>query len=264
MATSRLGLPTPAGTDLITGGDDAITALADVLDDAAIYAHGSFAGRPAAAALAGKFYLADDVAILYLSNGTSWLEVSRGAADVPIGAMLDYAGGSDPSDTRFILADGRAISRSTYAAAFAIMGTTHGAGDGSTTFNVPDLRGRSTVGPDDMGTAAGAASRLASNNTRGAVGGAELRALITGNLPSHTHDAGSLATDTVAAHSHAAGTLVTSAVSAGTPAGTMGSQTFAPHALGNRQCRDDRPHARGNDCRALGGALSHGQCDCRD
>lgn len=62
----------------------------------------------------------------------------------PTGAMLLYAGNTVP--TGFLLCDGRAVSRTTYAALFAAIGTTHGSGDGSTTFNLPDMRGRTAVG----------------------------------------------------------------------------------------------------------------------
>lgn len=64
---------------------------------------------------------------------------------VPIGVVFPYAGASAP--TGFVLCDGTAYARTgTYAALFAIIGTTYGAGDGATTFNVPDMRSRSIVG----------------------------------------------------------------------------------------------------------------------
>jgi microcystin-dependent protein len=62
----------------------------------------------------------------------------------PTGAVTDYAGATPP--TGWLLCDGSAVSRATYAALFTLIGTTYGAGDGSTTFNVPDLRGRVSVG----------------------------------------------------------------------------------------------------------------------
>lgn len=58
---------------------------------------------------------------------------------IPIGSIMAYAGSSDTG--AFLLCDGRDISRSTYASLFAIIGTTYGSGDGSTTFNLPDTRG---------------------------------------------------------------------------------------------------------------------------
>lgn len=66
-----------------------------------------------------------------------------GGSGVPVGAGTDYWGTAAPSG--WIFADGSAISRTTYANLFTVMGTTHGAGDGSTTFNLPDKRARVSV-----------------------------------------------------------------------------------------------------------------------
>jgi hypothetical protein len=68
---------------------------------------------------------------------------------MPTGSLMPYAGASAP--TGYLLCDGAAISRTTFSALFALVGTTYGAGDGSTTFNIPDLRGRVIAGQDDMG-----------------------------------------------------------------------------------------------------------------
>lgn len=67
----------------------------------------------------------------------------------PAGAILAYGGATAPSG--FLLCYGQAVSRSTYSVLFGIIGTSFGVGDGSTTFNLPDLRGRVPVGADDMG-----------------------------------------------------------------------------------------------------------------
>jgi microcystin-dependent protein len=60
-------------------------------------------------------------------------------APVPTGAVFHFAMGSTPGG--YLVADGSAVSRTTYGALFALVATTYGAGDGSTTFNLPDLRG---------------------------------------------------------------------------------------------------------------------------
>jgi len=60
------------------------------------------------------------------------------------GMMMPFAGTAAPGG--WLLCDGSAVSRTTYSTLFALIGTAYGAGDGSTTFNVPDLRGRSCVG----------------------------------------------------------------------------------------------------------------------
>lgn len=74
----------------------------------------------------------------------------------PAGVMAPFAGSAAP--TGWLLCAGQAVSRTTYAALFTAIGTTWGAGDGSTTFNLPDMRGRVPAGADNMG--GNAANRL--------------------------------------------------------------------------------------------------------
>lgn len=90
------------------------------------------------------------------------------------GAVLPFAKGTAPSG--WLIADGSALSRSTYSLLFSVIGTTHGAGDGSSTFNIPDMRGRVPVGKN-TGTF----------STLGGAGGAETHTLSTAEIPSHTH-----------------------------------------------------------------------------
>ena len=68
-----------------------------------------------------------------------------------IGEVRDFAGPQAAIPGQWYMCYGQAFSRTTYAALFAVIGTTWGAGDGSTTFNLPDLRGRATFGVDNMG-----------------------------------------------------------------------------------------------------------------
>jgi microcystin-dependent protein len=68
---------------------------------------------------------------------------------MPTGAVIDFAGSAAP--TGWLLCYGQAVSRTTYADLFTSISTTYGTGDGSTTFNLPDIRGRSVAGKDDMG-----------------------------------------------------------------------------------------------------------------
>lgn len=96
--------------------------------------------------------------------------------------MISYA----QPEPGWLLCDGSAVSRATYATLFGKVGTTWGTGDGSTTFNVPDLRGRSPIGAG-TGTAAGAtAMTLGSQPTTG-VGGEQTHTLTTPEIPAHTH-----------------------------------------------------------------------------
>lgn len=120
---------------------------------------------------------------------------------LPIGAVIDFAGPSAP--TGWLLCAGQAVSRSTYAALFEVISTTYGAGDGSTTFNVPDAKGRATAGRDNMGGTA--ANRLTSAGsgivgiTLGASGGAETHTLTAQEAPVLTY---SFQGNSLPAHSH--------------------------------------------------------------
>jgi microcystin-dependent protein len=78
------------------------------------------------------------------------ISVSPTFSALPAGMVIDYAGSAAPSG--YLLCDGSAVSRATYATLFGVVGTDYGVGDGATTFNVPDLRGRVAVGRDNMGT----------------------------------------------------------------------------------------------------------------
>lgn len=77
------------------------------------------------------------------------LAIASGGS-TPTGALLPFAGASAPDG--YLLCNGSAVSRSTYARLFAVIGTVWGAGDTSTTFNVPDMRGRYPRGVAASGT----------------------------------------------------------------------------------------------------------------
>lgn len=144
----------------------------------------SFGGLPTAT-------LADDDEIPFSDTGDSGNNKVSTAADVrrymvPPGTVMQYAGSSVPSG--WLDCDGSAVSRTTYAALFSAIGITWGPGDGSTTFNVPDLRGRAAIG---VGTGSGLTNRVLGVN-----GGSETQALTTAELASHTH------TVTDPGHSH--------------------------------------------------------------
>lgn len=107
---------------------------------------------------------------------------------IPIGASVDFWGSTAPNSS-FVLAYGQAISRTTYSTLFAMFSTTYGSGDGLTTFNVPDLRGRVVAGKDDMGGSAAnrlTTSHFTSPTTLGGTGGVDSRTLVTANLPPYT------------------------------------------------------------------------------
>lgn len=97
----------------------------------------------------------------------------------PAGAVLPFAGNSIPSN--WLLCDGSAVSRTTYADLFAAIGTTYGSGDGSTTFNLPDTRAN---------VIAGYKSGDANFGTLGAIVGEATHLLTVNEIPPHTHDLG--------------------------------------------------------------------------
>jgi microcystin-dependent protein len=132
---------------------------------------------------------ANSLALIW-TNGDSIWRVA-GSADREVGEIVDFAGAAAPSG--WLLCFGQAVSRTTYAALFGVIGTTYGAGNGTTTFNLPDLRGRVTAGQDDMGgTSANrltGASGGVDGDVLGATGGDETHVLTTAQLASHSHTA---------------------------------------------------------------------------
>jgi microcystin-dependent protein len=159
------------------------------------------------------------VSSVYVINGDLWYNNSAGVAVqltagssitsassplVPSGVVWEYAGISAP--TGFLLCDGSAVSRTTYASLFAAIGTNFGVGDGATTFNLPDHKGRTGVGAGTYtDTVSGSITR-----TLGTKLGAEKHVMLTNEMPLHTH--------TDSGHTH--GTpFQNSGVSGGAPAG---------------------------------------------
>ena len=138
-------------------------ALAGMIKDADIAA----AAAIAIAKLAG--YPADGSK--FLAGDASWKSV----VGIPTGLIAPYAGAAAPGG--WLLCDGSNVNRTTFAALFAVLGTVYGAGDGSTTFGLPDLRGRVPVGKAASGTFAALA----------AVGGEAAHVLVTAEMPSHGH-----------------------------------------------------------------------------
>jgi microcystin-dependent protein len=158
----------PGGQDLTTAAGDTFIVISDASSNCRIYAYQRAANPP---------------------------------ATVPIGASIDYFGATAPAF--YIFPYGQLLSRTTYAALFAVLSTTFGVGDGSTTFGVPDLRGRVVAGKDDMGGSS--ANRLTNQSgglngdTLGATGGSETVTIAQANLP---NIAPTFAGDVVGNHTH--------------------------------------------------------------
>lgn len=135
-----------------------------------------------------------------------------GIDTTPTGAISMFAGSSAPTD--WLLCDGSAVSRTTYSGLFTVLSTTYGSGDGSTTFNLPDLKGKVPVGYNSADT---------SFDALGETGGAKTHTLTVAEMPSHTHTQNAH-THTQNAHGHrarydnicASGTAIDGGMSTGT------------------------------------------------
>ena len=168
---------------------------------------------------------------------------------VPTGSLFPYAGSSASVPSGYLLCDGSAVSRTTYATLFTAISTTYGAGDGSTTFNVPDLRGRMPLGAGTgtglNASGTGAPSGTAQTaRTAGQWLGNETVTLTTSNIPQMTtgnmsqnssHNHGSGATGFWVYNSAGAGTLAggsTYNASAGGSSVTASSSVEHTHTVG--------------------------------
>lgn len=129
------------------------------------------------------------------SDGTDAKWQNPGA--FPSGILAPFGGATPPSG--WLFCDGTAVSRTTYANLFTAIGTTFGTGNGTTTFNVPDMNGRVAAGADNMNSSgvsrlgSGPSGGVTGTASVGASGGEKSHALVTGELAAHTHSAGTLA-----------------------------------------------------------------------
>jgi microcystin-dependent protein len=220
MATDATGTTTPLGIPTFnTAGDPpsgkGFNATMQVIDSLisarAPIASPILTGNPQAPTPATN----DNDTSIATSAFVQAVVAAATAALVPSGTVVQTAATAAP--TGWLLADGSAVPRTTYAALFAAIGTTHGAGDGSTTFNLPDTKGRVLVHPN--GATFGAI---------GSKGGEETHALSVAELAVHDHGSTSsvsAGTPTGTINSVSAGTPVgsLSSDSAGTPSGTVHS-----------------------------------------
>jgi microcystin-dependent protein len=108
-------------------------------------------------------------------DGTLQTTAASGGG-TPSGSVISYAGSTAPSG--WLMADGSAVSRVTYSVLFAVIGTTYGSGDGATTFNLPNLKGKTPVGFNAAET---------EFNALGKTGGEKTHLLSVAEMPSHTH-----------------------------------------------------------------------------
>ena len=139
--TNNFGLATKVSPDF-TGTVDSAGDIVMGGTGALKLPNGTTAQRPTAAT--GQISFNSTTTSFEGYNGTAWGGLASG---IPVGTILTFGASTPPSG--FLECNGSAISRSTYASLFSILSTTHGAGDGSSTFNLPDLRGQFVRGWDN-------------------------------------------------------------------------------------------------------------------
>lgn len=150
------------------------------------------------------------VTLAKMANGTANKLIGYSATGVPSetdppqaflpGMLLPYAGSAAPAG--WLLCAGQLVSRAAYAALFAIIGTAYGAGDGSTTFALPDLRGRVAVGLDSLGGTSANRITATQADVLGGNGGAEAHTPAGTVSLSGTVGSTTLSVDQMASHSH--------------------------------------------------------------
>ena len=171
--------------DYVISNDTAANVRADINNALAAIRSSNLSATEPANLFAGLFWFDTTNDELKIRNEANdgWIVMGKfsgntNTSDTPSGAILQFAGSSAPAN--WLLCDGALVSRTTYANLFTAIGTTYGAGDGSTTFKLPDLRGRVPIG-------AGQGSGL-QNRVIGATGGAETHTLTTSEIPAHDHN----------------------------------------------------------------------------
>lgn len=112
------------------------------------------------------------------SNLVGAINEVNSIAGIPTGSITMYAGSQAPAG--YLLCNGNAVSRTTYSDLFSVIGTTYGAGDGETSFNLPDLRGRTPIG-------VGSSDNNEHVFTLGATGGEYEHVLTIDELARHQH-----------------------------------------------------------------------------
>ncbi len=167
-----------AGIDLVSEGDAKELKFYEPLAEGTSYT--AFKAQAQAANITYTLPAADGTSGQVLAtNGSgalSWTTPSGGGGGgftMPPGSVMPYAGAAAPDG--WLMCDGSAVSRETYAALFAIIGITYGAGDGAATFNLPDMRARFPYGKNDAAIL-------------GSSGGAETHTLSEAEMPEHNHN----------------------------------------------------------------------------
>ena len=125
----------------------------------------------------GDVWVDSNATASVLNTNDFLLKADFDLQSIPIGGVTQYAGATSPS-ANWAICDGTAVSRTTYATLFSRIGTTYGVGNGTTTFNLPNVKGKVIAGLDSTQTEFDALAET---------GGAKTHTLTSAEMPSHTH-----------------------------------------------------------------------------
>ncbi len=176
------------------------------------------------------------VAVYNNTDGAFYLQGFYGNPyNVPLGAGMDYWGPVAPNSC-FVFPQGNVISTATYAALYALIGTTYNIGnEGAGMFRLPDKRGRVSMALDPVGSVVNSATMNPNGSTLGAVGGAQQSQLSTANLPPYT-PSGNISQATIsqifANNVAGGGAIPSNGGNFGFTAPVVSSQTFTGSAQG--------------------------------
>lgn len=184
--TAKHALRRLTGTSFVNEIDEGIAALADDVDaKMAAWSSGPIGNRPTSTTgspgKAGRIYYADDTGETFLDYGTGWIHLGAQPGDIK-------ATGRATAPEGWLICDGTTVSRTAYAFLWNALrnggaSSPYGDGNGTTTFTLPDLRGRVPVGED----ATGLRIATAAGRDRGESGGAEKHTLVEAEIPAHFH-----------------------------------------------------------------------------
>ena len=182
VSSGGTGAATLTSNALLTGnGTSAVGTIAVGTSGKVLYSNGTnwVAGSTTASSTGSgtSFSILPPYQSINYFIATVGMFPSWAAVDPYLGEIMIYPYANVPAD--WARCNGALLSISTYSALYALLGTTFG-GNGTTTFGIPDLRGRVVLGT-------GVLNGTGTSYTQGSSGGSETKTLVTGNLPAHTH-----------------------------------------------------------------------------
>jgi microcystin-dependent protein len=171
----------------------------------------------------GDIWIDSDATASVINTNDFLLKADFNLQSTPIGGVTQYAGATSPSSS-WAICDGAAVSRTTYATLFTRIGTTYGVGDNSTTFNLPNLKGRVPVGLDSTQT---------EFDTLAETGGAKTHTLTIPEMPSHNHTHNGTAAANFAGSGGLQGTQVTQPAVINNTGGGLPHNNLQPYIVMN-------------------------------